>query len=51
MERKSPKPLKSLRVRKESLRTLTSDQLVRVQAGNVPDPWDPTFTSLCVTIA
>ncbi len=40
MEKKRTKPLKSLRLRKESLKTLTTEQLVKVNAAGDADPWD-----------
>jgi hypothetical protein len=53
MEKKPAKPLKTLRLRKEALRSLTSNQLVRVHAGVNLDPWDlPTNTCGCtITLA
>ena len=41
MEKKRSRPLKTLRLRKESLKVLSANQLVKVEAGNVADPWDP----------
>ena len=42
MEKKPTKPRKTLRLRKESLKTLNNDQLIRVNAGAIAtDPWDP----------
>jgi hypothetical protein len=42
MEKKRTKPLKTLRLRKEALKTLSTDQLVQVEAGVLAnDPWDP----------
>jgi hypothetical protein len=41
MEKKRTRPLKTLRLRKEALKTLSTDQLVQVEAGVLADPWDP----------
>ena len=39
---KRSRPRKTLRLRKESLKTLSNDQLIRVNAGAAgADPWDP----------
>ena len=48
MEKKPTKPLKTLQLRKEALKTLTANQLVRVQGGSL-DPWDPSFGTNCTT--
>jgi hypothetical protein len=43
MEKQKPaRKLKTLRLRKEALKSLSGDQLIRVNAGAVAgDPWDP----------
>jgi hypothetical protein len=54
MEKKPAKKLKSLRLRKEILKPMTTDQLGQVQGGGVvviaPDPWDPPppISATCV---
>ena len=48
MQKKTSKQqqLKTLRLRKESLKILTTDQRLRVHGGS--DPWDtPIFTAAC----
>jgi hypothetical protein len=41
MEKKRTRPLKTLRLRKEALKALSTTQLVQVEAGALADPWDP----------
>jgi hypothetical protein len=44
MRKKQTKQLKTLRLRKESLKVLTTEQQLRVHAGDPNDPWDlPTI--------
>jgi hypothetical protein len=44
MQKKQIKPVKKLRLRKEALKTLSTEQLVQVNAGVInQDPWDPSF--------
>lgn len=41
MQKKTTKPLKTLRLRKEALKTLTTDHLVQVNGGS----WDDQQTA------
>jgi hypothetical protein len=45
--KKQTKRLKTLRVRKEALKFLTTEQQVRVNAGGSIDCWEPGFTATC----
>lgn len=49
MQKKRTKQLKKLRLRKESLQVLTTEQQLRVHAGDAADPWDtsPTQYPIC----
>jgi len=42
MYKKRTKQLKTLRLRKEALQVLTTDQQLRVHAGDAADPWGDT---------
>jgi hypothetical protein len=45
MQKKRAKPLKTLRLRKEVLQALTTEQQLRVHAGDPNDPWDTVQTA------
>jgi hypothetical protein len=45
-QKKTPKQVKTLRLRKESLKILTTDEQLRVHGGS--DPWDVDSVRVCV---
>ena len=45
MKKKPAKQIKTLRLRRESLKILSTDQQLRVHAGALADPWDPPATA------
>ena len=45
MHKKRIKQLKTLRLRKEALQVLTTEQQLRVHAGDPNDPWDTVQTA------
>ena len=46
MQRKPTKQLKTLRLRKESLKILTTDEQLQVHGGS--DPWEIDSVRVCV---